>query len=212
MNGRLSLNPKLPRYAVAADLLAPLAGASKVEVSHLLRELELLRGTLGDPRDWSSAGWRAELSGSDRQLAERLWAAVPQLSPGRLYGTYLLINKYRLLQHANLQPYVFGEKAERFIAGDQDILTVIDIGEGMMALLMIVATAHNVDAIRNQWEGFCRQNTHSKSQATIHDLFRHRLANLIDRKMLGKNGASMSLTALGQAHLENCSRSISAHA
>lgn len=197
---------------VAADLLAPLAGASKAEVSHLLRELELMRGTLGDPRDWSSAGWRAELASSDRRLAERLWAAVPQLSPGRLYGTYLLVNKYGLLEHAGLQPYVIGEKAERFIDGDRDLLTVIDIGEGMMALLTIVATAHDVDEVRNQWEDFCRQNTHSKSQATMQDLFRHRLANLIDRKMLSKNGGSMSLTALGQAHLENRSRSISAPA
>jgi hypothetical protein len=212
MTGWLSLNPKLPLYGLAAKLLAPLAGASKSEVSHLLRELELLRGTRGAPRDWSNAGWRAELSGTDRHLAERLWAAVPELSPGRLYGTYLLINKYGLLEHAGLQPYVFGEKAERFIAGDRDLLTFMDLGEGMIALLAIVADSQNFQLVRSQWEVFCSRNTHSKSQTTMHDLFRHRIANLSDRKVLVKHVGSISLTAVGEAHLGDSSHSMSARA
>ena len=92
-------------------------------------------GTPQDPVDWTNPDqWIGErLSGKDRDLAERTWAA--KVNPRHSYGAYLFINSNGLLRIDGGGIYRITEDGGRFLKKDAGILRKLDQSEGIPDLL-----------------------------------------------------------------------------
>jgi len=169
-------------------------------------------GTPQDPVDWTDPDvWIDErLTESSREVAKRVWLeSDKQLNPRHIYGSYLFINRYKLLQTDGEGIYVLSEDGERFLEDNGRVVVVLDRAEGLDELLSILATKQR--AMRRdllpEWSAFLKENSKFGTASTIKETLRRRLLNLVERGYVDRLGNSYSISKRGIQYLDRLQES-----
>ena len=200
--------PLFPLYSTVKQLVKVFSGLKRTDVSQLITAIHNQTGTPQNPVDWSDPGsWIDErLNGYDAEIAKRIWRDSKQTVNLRyLYGSYLLINSYGLLETDNEGVYQITEYGRQFVSGDKVAIKSLDDTEGLLQLLNILSTktkAKRAD-ILPEWSEFLLEYSKFGTKGTFNDTLRRRLINLIERGFVDREANSYSLSIKGQKYLES---------
>lgn len=198
--------PLFPSYSDVRLLMQALAGTTKRKA--LLEFLNAIwdqTGTPQNPVDWSNPDeWIPQrLQGSNQELGLQIWGrSGKKLNPRHVYGAYLFLNTFELLQTDPLDTYQLTEKGKLFITGDADTLRHLDDAEGLPKLLAIVA-AHSPAKrgdLLDEWSEFLLAHSKFKTASTFKDTLRRRMLNLVERGYIEREGNTYTITSKGIAY------------
>lgn len=200
--------PLFPTYSEVRRLLNLFDGVSADDVRSLIRAIWDQTGTPQNPVDWSAPDtWIPErLSGQEAQLAQRIWIESSKLvNPRHMYGSYLFINSYDLLLPDSAGLYRLTPKGAGFIKEDDGVIREIDELEGIPHLLSLLATKTKPKRsdLLPEWEDFLRSNSKYGTDSTIRDTLRRRLANLLDRGLVIREGNAYTITDAGTGYVNS---------
>jgi restriction system protein len=178
--------PLFPLYSEVDHLIRVWHGYTKKSVLSMINAIVEQTGTPQDPVDWTNPDeWIGQrLSGQDRELAERTWAA--KVNPRHSYGAYLFINSNGLLRMDAVGIYRITDDGERFLKMDVGLLRKLDQWEGIPDLLAILSAnspAKRGDLIED-WGAFLHARSKFGTPSTIKDTLRRRLLNLVERGLV----------------------------
>lgn len=133
--------PIFPAYSEVLKLLDIWSDTtSKADVLELINAVHDQTGTPQNPVDWSNPDeWINErLKGKNQQLAERIWNESSRaINPRHLYGSYLFVNTYKLLEPDANGIYRVSDIGQHFIDGDRDAVRKIDEDGDKLIELML---------------------------------------------------------------------------
>jgi restriction system protein len=187
--------PLFPLYSAVRAVVPLWVGVRKQAVLQLINDVRAQMGTPQDPVDWSAPdAWISErLQGESETLARKIWEGTERkVNPRHIYGIYLFVNTYRLLQPASDGIYRITPDGERFLQGDSDLEHRIDDAEGLLQLLAILegkVTAKRSDLLP-EWSEFLQEHSNYGTTSTIKDTLRRRLLNLAERGLATRDGNS----------------------
>lgn len=194
--------PIFPPYARVRYLLKIFDGVPKAAVRGMLNDVFAQTGTPQNPVDWSEPNtWIAKrLAGVSAALARRIWEeSGHEVNPRYTNGTYLFFNHFDLLQADGAGVYRLSDRGRAFLNEDPDTVYAIDEAEGIGELLGILAT--KTRAMRGdllpEWSQFLLEHSKFKTASTFKDTLRRRLVNLIERKLVEREGNSYVITRNG---------------
>ncbi len=185
--------PLFPEYSRVRRLLTIFEGVPKASVISMRNAIFGKTGTPQNPVGWSDPDtWIDErLSGNEAILARRIWEeSGTTVNPRHTSGAYLLINGYGLLIPDATGVYRMTERGEGFLHGAAEVVREIDDAEGLPQLLTILATktrAKRADLLP-EWREFLREHSNFGKDSTTKDTLRRRLANLIERGFVAREG------------------------
>jgi restriction system protein len=150
-------------------------------------------GTPQKPVDWSDPdAWIDErLSGDEAKLARRIWEESNRtVNPRHIAGAYLFMNGHDLLVSDATGVYSLTDRGRAFQEGDEEVVREIDDAEGLPQLLAILATKTRAKRgdLLPEWEEFLHEYSKFGTPSTIRDTLRRRLANLIERGFVSREG------------------------
>jgi restriction system protein len=200
--------PWFPTYSEVKHLLPLLDGVPKADVVGMNNTLYEQMGTPQNPVDWTEPNiWIPQrLKGTFEALAMRIWKNSGEtVNPRYLYGSYMLINTYALLETDTSNVYRLQERGRAFLANDMTLIRELDDVEGILELLVILSgktKAKRAD-ILPQWSAFLKEHSNYKTDSSIQDTLRNRLINLVDRGLVERNGNNYTLSSTGQTYLSS---------
>lgn len=198
--------PLFPSYSDVRLLMQVLAGTTKRKA--LLEFLNAIwdqTGTPQNPVDWSNPDeWIPQrLQGANQGLGLQIWGkSGKKLNPRHVYGSYLFLNTFELLQTDPLDIYQLTEKGKLFLSGDADTLRHLDDAEGLPKLLAIVA-AHSPAKrgdLLDEWSEYLLAHSKFKTASTFKDTLRRRMLNLVERGYIEREGNTYTITSKGVAY------------
>ncbi len=200
--------PLFPTYAEVRQLLRIWPGRPRKQVTGLQAALAELRGTPQNTVDWTEPDqWISErLKDKDRELAEAIWASSGKaVNPRHTYGHWLLVQKYELVREDDGGVLRLTERGRDFLdheGGDAEAF--LDEQEGVAKLLAMVADRGPTRAsgLVEEWTEYLARHSAFGSDSTIRDTLRRRLNNLLDRRLIARQGAFYSITDAGLEYLK----------
>lgn len=192
----------LPIYAWVRQLLMIWEGESKEAIYTMMKSIWSQTGTPQATLDWTDPDeWIPHrLSDSDSAIATRIWTKSDKLvNPRHLSGSYQFINRYDLLVPDSDGIYRITDRGRSFHNWDQQIIRTIDNTEGIPQLLSILATktqAKRSDLLP-EWGEFLQEHSNYNSKSTFRMTLHRRLANLIERDYIRKEGNTYIITSKG---------------
>ena len=203
--------PLFPCYEEVRKLIKLWGDSTtKSAVLSLIYAVDEQTGTPQNNVDWSNPDqWINErLDGADRDLATRIWAESDKtINPRHIYGSYLFINTYRLLEPDSCGIYRVEKEGQGFLQNDSAIVRQIDEAEGLPKLLAIVA-AHSPAKrgdLLDEWGEFLLAHSKFSTASTIKDTLRRRILNLVERGFIAREGNTYTITDKGIAYAANTS-------
>ncbi len=199
--------PWFPTYRQLRHLLRIWPGWTRSQVTGLKGTLEGLRGTPQNPVDWTEPQhWIPErLSGTHRDLAEAIWTNSGQkVNPRYATGHWLLANRYELLADGLDGTLALTERGRRFLEhelGDEE--AALDGSEGVLHILNLVGEHGPVrqGGLVDGWREFLADHSGFRKPSVIRDTLRRRLNNLLDRRLVSRDGVKYQQTDLGVDYL-----------
>lgn len=194
--------PLFPLYSEVTQLVNIFQGETKDDVWGMIKALFDQSGTPQSNVDWSQPDdWiDARLKGVHQKLAHRIWGESNKtVNPRHVYGAYLFINSFGLLEVNSNGAYVLTDDGKAFLAQDAAVLRKLDEAEGVPQLLAILA-AHSPAKrgdLLEEWEDFLLANSKYGTPATIKDTLRRRLLNSVERGYATREGNSYTITDKG---------------
>jgi restriction system protein len=194
--------PLFPLYSTVRELQAILEGIHKTTVLDLLNAIWAQTGTPQNPVNWTDPDqWIAErLMGEEAKLAQHIWTSSKgKVNPRHIYGAYLFINSYSLLVPDDNGVYQLTSRGKAFSDNDVNVIRELDEAEGLPDLLAMLATktrAKRGDLLK-EWGGFLQEYSNFGTTSTIKDTLRRRLANLIERGFVHREGITYIITPSG---------------
>ncbi len=194
--------PLFPLYSEVRQLVGILDGTMKNSVRAMIKAVFDQTGTPQNAVDWSNPDeWIAnKLTGEDQLLARKIWdGSTKKINPRYIYGTYLFINMYGLLEPDAQGIYRLGKQGQDFIKQRPDIVRRIDEEEGLPHLLSILAAhspAKRGDLIED-WSEFLLEHSNYGTASTIKDTLRRRLLNLVESGFVTREGNTYTITDTG---------------
>ena len=202
------ITPLFPTYAQASAMMKATSGIQLQSVRNMITAIHEQTGTPQNPVDWSEPdSWiKARLKGEDADLAQAIWNTDDHiLNPRHSYGCYLFLNlpKFDLMETTAEGAWVPTETGKLFLKGDEKVLRSLDDQEGLLQLLELLAgreMAKRADLLP-EWQAFLHQHSKFASASSIKSTLYSRLYNLIDRKMVAREGMSYQITDTGRLWL-----------
>lgn len=204
--------PHFPTHAEVRFLAQLWDGVPKATVKGMIYALFDQTGTPQNPVDWSNPDvWIPErLSGDFATLAMRIWDESNHASnPRHIYGTYLLINGYRLLEPDAEGVYRRTKFGKNFVLGDPQTVRELDDVEGVLEILRILSGKSHArfgDLIP-EWSAFLKEHSKFGAASTINDTLRRRLGNIIERGLAVRESGAYTITEAGLHLLESTGES-----
>lgn len=194
--------PLFPLYSEVRQLLEILNGVPKKSVTSMIYAIRDQTGTPQNPVDWSDpTTWISErLSGEDANIAQKIWEGSGYtVNPRHIYGAYLFINTYNLLISDHKGIYQLEKRGRAFLSDDDPLIKELDDAEGLRQLLGILATKTQAKRgdLLDEWGAFLREHSKFGTPSTIKDTLRRRLANLVERKLVNREGNIYTITQSG---------------
>lgn len=199
--------PLFAPYSRVRAIIRAVKGIPKADVTHLIQAIRQQTGTPQSPVDWSEPDkWIPErLAGHDAGLAMRLWKETKHVvNPRHTYGAYLFINGFDLLVPDSTGIYQLSDRGKAFLEGDPETVQALDDAEGLLQLLSILATktqAKRADLLP-EWAEFLQEHSKFGTQSTFKDTLRRRLADLVDRGLVERDGNKYTITEAGLQYAE----------
>lgn len=196
--------PWFPTYPYAAALYSVLPGVSVQAMKTLDQAIGAQMGTAANPVNWSKPDeWIQErLKVESRDLALHIWQGTKGVvNPRYLGGPMHLARNHALLKNVG-GVYALTEAGEAFVAGDPDLIRVVDEGEGIPQVLVALSgfeSATRKELLPGWVEAL---GGDSRSENTLSGLLYDRLVNLVDRGVVERVGSrKYGLTDVGRAYL-----------
>lgn len=202
--------PLFPTYSTVTQLLKVFCSVPKSTVTGMIQTIWDQTGTPQSQVDWSEPdNWIPErLSGDFAALAGRIWTESNKaVNPRHVYGAYLFINTFELLRPDTAGIYQLTDRGAAFSNDDPQVIRELDDTEGMLQLLLILSAkgkAKHGDLV-GDWEEFLHEHSKFGKPSTIKDTLRRRLANLVERDLVKRDGITYELTSKGLDYLKKAS-------
>ena len=198
--------PLFPSYIQTQLLIKSLNGKSESEYKSMWNTIWNLRGTPQEPVDWQSPDqWIPErLSGTDRDFALMIWKETNhQMNPRYVRGIQFLIDGYDLLisEHGKFK---ITERGKVFISSmDNEIINEIDIEEGCVFILYLCSINRESTrkAFLKEWGEYLKIHSNYRKDSVIKDTLRRRLTNLLERKLISRDGNTYDINPAGEKYL-----------
>jgi restriction system protein len=203
-----TITPLFPTYAQTAAMIKAVSGYTKKSVHGMISEIRGQSGTPQKPVDWSIPNsWIDErLSGEYAEIANKIWSQDNHvLNPRHSYGTYMFINNGNLMTVDMQGCWQPSAKGKAFLKGDKTVLRELDDAEAILQLLELLSVrgqAKNGDLLP-EWITYLRQNSKWNSERACKSTLYARLVNLVDRKLVKRNGIVYQITDSGQKWLDD---------
>lgn len=199
--------PLFPPYSWVRATMQALEGVAKSDVTRLIQSIWQQTGTPQNPVDWSEPDkWIVErLSGEDAALAAKIWQQSGHLvNPRHVYGSYLFINTYDLLVPDAQGIYHLSERGQGFLANDPATVQVLDEAEGLLKLLSILATKNQAKRgdLLPEWSEYLQEHSRFSTPGTFKDTLSRRLANLVERGLVAREGNRYTIADAGLQYAE----------
>ncbi len=193
--------PLFPTYAELGRAIKALDGEPVQRVRDMIGAVWEQTGTPQTRVDWSDPDkWIGErLTGEQQALARKVWeSSKGVLNPRYLYGSYLFINRLRLLDQED-GIYQLNERGRKFLAGDEAILRELDAAEGLPKLLSLIAERSPCRRgdILPAWSDYLKSVSLFATPSTFSDTLRRRIVNLADRGLVSREGNLYGITDQG---------------
>lgn len=115
------------------------------------------------------------------------------------------MNGYSLIEDID-GIYELTERGKEFVSQvDNAVVREIDQSEGLIYILLLAETisvGKRADFIP-EWKIYLDSNSNVEKESVVNDYLRRRLANLVDRGYLKREGNSYQITEMGSAYLES---------
>lgn len=197
--------PWFPTYAYAAALYSVLPGVALSTLRALDQAIAAQMGTAANPVDWSRPDeWiQQRLTGDVQALAMRIWQGTGKLvNPRYTAGSMMLARTHALVQDAG-GVYALTEAGETFVAGNADLIRLLDESEGLLQALVALSGFETVTRKELLPEWVETLGGDSRSENTLSGLLYDRLVNLVARDLVERvGGKKYRLTASGRAYIE----------
>jgi restriction system protein len=198
--------PLFPFYSWVRALLPIFNGQKKSDITHLIQAIWDQTGTPQNPVDWTEPDkWIEErLKGSHAKLARRIWEESKHLvNPRHMYGAYLFINGFELLNINVDGAYEISVIGAAFLKGEVATLHKLDEAEGLLKILTILTSkkqAKRADLLP-EWEVFLQEYSNFKTPGNYKDTLSRRISNLVDRNLVIRDGNAYDITQAGLEYL-----------
>ena len=205
---KAGLCPWLPTYSQLRGYLAAIDGVSVSTLEQLATAVWGLRGTPQEPVSWDAPEqWIAErLTGDVQNLAKHIWSKSKQtVNPRYLRGPGIVADRYDLAEESDEGKWVI-------TAAGRDLLDAqfgatekgIDLQEGMVEIMQIVQAKPNARRgdFLPEWREFVAENSNIRQESVVKDFLYNRLQNLMDRKLVERDGQRYRLTKGGEDYLD----------
>lgn len=198
--------PLFPSYIQTQLLIKSLNGKSESDYKSMWNAIWNLRGTPQEPVDWQNPEqWIPErLSGTDKEFALMIWNETnQQVNPRYVQGIQFLIDGYNLLiaEHGKFK---ITERGKVFISSlDNEIINEFDIEEGLVFILYLCSINREATrkAFLKEWGEYLKINSNYRKESVIKDSLRRRLANLLERNLISRDGNSYDINPAGEKYL-----------
>lgn len=199
--------PLFPLYSWVRATMRVLEGVAKSDVTRLIQSIWQQTGTPQNPVDWSEPDkWIPErLKGEDARLATRIWNDTQHLvNPRHMYGAYLFFNGFDLLVPDADGLYRPSDEGKAFLADDPDTVQALDEAEGLLKLLSILATKTQAKRgdLLPEWAEYLQEHSKFSTPGTFKDTLSRRLANLVERGLIEREGNRYTITDAGLQYAE----------
>lgn len=200
MSEKHSLTRFFPTYIKAQRFLLILEGTRYSQYVAMWRSITNQKGTPQDTANWTKPQeWIPQrLDDEEQELALRIWHESDHLvNPRYTDGIISLTKKHELADYTNT--IAITELGRKFLGNDKDTLKTIDEYEGVLAILASVMASgpSQRKVLFDRFRVFCMTNTNSKSDTFVFSQLDFRLKNLLQRKLIEKNGQSYQITIEG---------------
>lgn len=195
--------PHFPLYGEVRSFLTAVLGRRVSEITHLRATLTELRGTPQANEDWRDpTSWiPTRLQGIDREIALAIWkGSGEKVNPRHTTGVWLLCRNYGLLEETADGRLAISLRGQQWAASLRSVVVrEIDDGEGVLALLRIVADTGPAPSgeLLPMWRDYLQQNSKIRSDAAARSYLYQRLRNLLDREYVVRSGLNYSVTPAG---------------
>lgn len=167
-----------------------------------------LRGTPQKTVDWTDPDeWIDQrLSGKDKEIANKIWReSNKSINPRWTRGCQFLISGYNLISEDN-GIYQLTNVGKDFVSNPtSDVVKKIDTEEGLIQILRQLSLIENGKRadLLDEWEEYTKYHSNIKQDSVRKDYLRRRLANLVDRKYVKRNGVTYCITDKGLNYLQS---------
>jgi restriction system protein len=205
---KAGLCPWLPTFSQLRGYLAAIEGVPVSALEQLESAVWGLRGTPQEPVSWDAPEqWIAErLTGDAQSLAKYIWSKPKEtVNPRYLRGPGIVADRYGLAEES-------GEGKWIISAAGRDLLDTqfgatekgIDLQEGMAEIMQIVRTKPNARRgdFLPDWREFVVEKSNIQQESVVKDFLYRRLQNLMDRKLVDRDGQRYRLTKGGEDYLD----------
>ena len=207
-DGKTGLCPRLPTLSQLRGYLAAIDGVTVSSLEQLEAALQVLRGTPQEPVRWDAPEqWIAErLKGDVQNLAKHVWSKSKHtVNPRYLRGPGIVAERYDLAEES-----VEGKWS--ITTAGRDLLETqfgatekgIDLQEGMAEIMQIVRAKPNARRgdLLVEWREFVSDHSGVYKESSIKHFLYNRLQNLMDRKLVERDGQRYRLTRAGEDYLD----------
>ncbi|MCO6524604.1 MAG: restriction endonuclease [Candidatus Schmidhempelia sp.] len=201
------ITPLFPTYAKTAAMMKAVSGYTKKAVHSMINEIVEQSGTPQNPVDWSDPdSWIKErLQGESAEIASKIWQQDKHiLNPRHSYGTYMFLNNGALMTTNSQGFWQPSLKGQAFLKGDKMVWRELDDAEAILQLLELLNTrrqAKNSDLLP-EWITYLRQHSKWNSERACKSTLYARLVNLVERKLVKRDGITYQITENGKKWLE----------
>ena len=177
-----------------------------MELENLESTLVKLRGTPQEPVSWENPEtWIEErLKGDDQALARRIWARSNHKSnPRYLRGPGIVAERYDLIEESDGKWTVTSAGKDLLSSEFGATERGIDLQEGMGEILKIIQVKPNSRRgdLLPGWRDFVVTHCNVQQESVIKHFLYNRLQNLLDRKLIERDGQRYRLTRRGEEYL-----------
>ena len=205
--------PLFPTYKRLKHCVRIWDGLPVKAVREMISDIYDQTGTPQKPVDWRDPdNWIAErLNGQSAQIAKKLWRdSNKEVNPRHTYGCYLLNNHLKLLEQVT-GTYSLGERGERFLSDDEEILEEIDAREGIPKLLALIAVSESSKSsdLIDAWSDYLLTASKFRAPSIIKDALRRRIKNLLERGLIIRERNRYSINSAGMEYLSRFPKELS---
>lgn len=198
--------PLFPLYSWVRALMPIFNGQKKSDVTHLIQAIWEQTGTPQNPVDWTEPDkWIEErLHDNHAKLARRIWEDSGHLvNPRHIYGAYLFINGFNLLNIKHDGAYEISDVGHAFLKSESATLQALDDAEGLLKLLAILATKKQAKRgdLLPEWTEYLQEYSKFTTPSTFKDTLSRRMTNLVERNLVAREGNTYDITDAGLKYL-----------
>ena len=210
-DGKTGLCPLLPTFSQTRGYLIAIDGIAASDLAALQTAVWRLRGTPQEPVSWDEPKqWIEErLTGDVLNLAKHIWLKSKEtVNPRYMRGPATIADRYELAEESDESKWTVTAQGRELIdSGYGATEKGIDLQEGMAEIMQFVQAMPNARRgdLLPEWREFCQRTLEHPAESVMKDYLYRRLQNLMERKLVERDGQRYRLTKAGEEYLESLS-------